>query len=334
MFDTQRIACTSKELAAFVAFGIVTAAAGCYGPPHCDDFSRKQRTVDVSGDVVRGDGASFSVSGRGHFDSCEAFCAVEPGVESVNACRPPERSGASGWVIKCDVQATECRSEELIGIPGKGRLPEGFYPPHGHGDTLGDYFAMAAQLEAVSVPAFHRLARELAAHHAPVSLVRAARSAARDEVKHTRMMQALARRHGATPVLPQIGALAVRDLEAIAIENAIEGCVGETMGAIVATAQAARAEDRSTRRAMAIVSRDETEHAILAWRVHVYCLTQLSGAAQARVRQALLQATHAMEAGTVAVQAPAVRRRAGLPDLAGALAMVAAARETLWRAAA
>ena len=332
MFDRQRIACTSKELAAFVALGIMTAAAaGCYGPPHCDDFSTKQRTVSASGGVSLGDGGSFSVAGRGHFDSCNTFCAVEPGVESVNSCKPPERRGA-GWVITCDVQATECRSEELIGIPGKGRLPEGFSPEGGRGDTLGDYFAMAAQLEAVSVPAFHRLARELAAHHAPVSLVRAARSAARDEVKHTRMMQSLARRHGVEPMLPRIGALAVRGLEAIAIENAIEGCVGETMGAIVATAQAARAEDRSTRRAMAIVARDETEHAILAWRVHAFCMTQLGGAAQARVREALLEATHAMEAGTVAVQSPSVQRRAGLPELATAKAMIAAARESLWSA--
>ncbi len=36
-----------------------------------------------------------------------------------------------------------------------GRRPEG-YSPSAHGASLGDYLAMAAELEASSVPAFRR----------------------------------------------------------------------------------------------------------------------------------------------------------------------------------
>src|SRR5258708_38720960 len=62
--------------------------------------------------------------------------------------------------------------------------------------SRGRWLADAAWMEAASVRAFQRLARELAAHGAPLELVREARRAARDEARHARVMTTLARRHG------------------------------------------------------------------------------------------------------------------------------------------
>jgi hypothetical protein len=335
MIDKRSIARMPTELGALIALAIGAAAlAGCYGPPSCSDFEREERSILTS--LSYNSDGSFSVPSRGRFASCWTFCAVEPGVGSVNDCKAPQPSeeGEDVWVIECDVEATECTSAEIIGRIGGGRLPEGFRPAGAGGETLGDYFALAAQLEAVSVPAFQRLARELTAHGAPASLVRAALRAANDEVKHTRMMRAIAREHGVEPTIPRIAPSVVRALEAIAIENAVEGCVGETLGAIVATAQATRAQDRRIRRAMAVVARDETEHAILAWRVHAWSMTRLGGASKARVTSALMDAADALDAGMLTVQSPAVRARAGLPDDAAARAMIAAAQRCLFRRAA
>lgn len=78
-----------------------------------------------------------------------------------------------------------------------GRRPAGLRPRR-HGVTsLGQWLAAQAHLEAASVPAFLRLARELRTHAAPAALVRAAMAAAGDERRHARVMTTLARRHGA-----------------------------------------------------------------------------------------------------------------------------------------
>jgi hypothetical protein len=166
-----------------------------------------------------------------------------------------------------------------------GRRPEG-YSPSSQGTSLGDYLAMSAELEAASVPAFRRLARELRAHGAPRDLVSRAEKAARDEVRHARMTQRLAERFGGAPKLPRIGKLPVRSLEAIAEENAREGCVRETFGALVASVQALRATDEGIRAAMEAIAVDETEHAALAWDVAAWLDTQIDSAGRDAARRA------------------------------------------------
>ncbi len=166
-----------------------------------------------------------------------------------------------------------------------GRRPEG-YSPTAQGTSLGDYFAMTAELEAASVPAFQRLARELRAHGAPRELVSRAEKSARDEVRHARMMQRLALRFGGAPQMPRIGKLPVRSLEAIAEENAREGCVRETFGALVASVQALRSTDEEIRAAMEAIAVDETEHAALAWDVAAWLDTQIDSAGRDAARRA------------------------------------------------
>ena len=96
------------------------------------------------------------------------------------------------------------------------------------------------------------LARELEHHGAPARLTALAKESARDEVRHAREMGALARRYGSsfTPA-PKPRGRRARSLPRVAYENAVEGCVRETYGALVATYQASNARDPMVRAAMA-----------------------------------------------------------------------------------
>ncbi|MFN0252585.1 MAG: ferritin-like domain-containing protein [Kofleriaceae bacterium] len=203
--------------------------------------------------------------------------------------------------------------------PYCGRLPEG---AHALGDleangALAHHLAVMAELEAASVPAFERLARELATHGAPADLVRRALAAMRDEIRHARTMRALAEKHGASPRAVAVEDLPCRSLEAIALENVVEGCVREAYGALVATYQAERAP-ADVRRVFRAIARDERRHAALAEDVHAWIAERLD--AGARIRVATARATAEAELRT---SIPAMPRcdDLGMPDAPVALAL-------------
>src|SRR5436305_808711 len=86
---------------------------------------------------------------------------------------------------------------------------------------------------------------------------RATRDAERGEVRHARATARLARRFGGRYVRPTVEAVGERTLEAIALENAVEGCVGESFGALVATWQSENATDAAVRDAFQAIAADE-----------------------------------------------------------------------------
>jgi hypothetical protein len=193
------------------------------------------------------------------------------------------------YVFNCSVQAVAASSLTVQCDAGcaVGRRPEGLHAPISFDTTsLGGYFAEIARLEAAAVTAFRVMRDELRAQGAPKRLVRAAARAARDEVRHARTTGALARRFGAQPRTPVIERGALRSLEAMAIENAVEGCVRETYGALVATRQAERARDPHVRAAMQRIARDETRHASLSWQVGRWLETRLDARAKRNVERA------------------------------------------------
>ncbi len=172
-------------------------------------------------------------------------------------------------------------------VGGSGRRPVGLRKPKLRAtNPLGAYFAHGAHLEAASIPAFTRLRDELRAFGAPRHLVRAADRASRDETRHARMMTRLATRFGAKPPAVRLRASKSRSLEALARENAIEGCVRETFGALVATWQARHATDAAIREAMETIARDETRHAELSFAIDAFCTRRLDERAALRVRRA------------------------------------------------
>jgi hypothetical protein len=128
-----------------------------------------------------------------------------------------------------------------------------------------------ARLEHASVAAFARLTLELLALGAPAELVRAAQDASLDEIEHARLCYGIASRFGGADVGPGPlavdGALGEISLAELARATFQEGCVGETVAALVAAEQARTTIDGSIARALDRISQEETRHAALAWRV-------------------------------------------------------------------
>jgi rubrerythrin len=180
----------------------------------------------------------------------------------------------------------------------EGRRPEGLLSDgsvEGRLSALGDFFARLFHLEAASVPAFERLAEELEAQGAPARLVRAARRSAGDEVRHARAMAELARRYGAPLPEVRVEPFRPRSLEALALENAIEGCVRETFGALVSGWQARTAGDSEVRHVMGPIAEEELRHAELSWAIDAWAARGLDAQARSRVQEARREALRTLE---------------------------------------
>jgi rubrerythrin len=175
------------------------------------------------------------------------------------------------------------------------------------------HLARSAELEAAAEPAFRRLRAELHELGAPRSLLRAASRAARDERRHARSMRALSLRHGARAQAPQIAARSARSLEAIATENAVEGCVRELYGALVATYQAEHAADVELRTRMRRIALEETRHAALSARVQRWLEQRLDAEARRRVVAARSEAVATLEREITRPMDEELAARAGLP---------------------
>jgi hypothetical protein len=232
-------------------------------------------------------------------DACSVLCPTTG--NGWPTCHPFEDAGVS--LIACTPYCVGRRTSGMAEMPAS------------KGQGIAAHLAEMTYLEAASVPAFRRLRRELSAHGAPRRLVRAAERAARDEIRHARMLGALARRHGENGTTPKVGASPVRSLEAIALENAVEGCVREMFGALVGMRQAATASDPLVRNAMGRIARDETRHAALALQVDAWIHGHLDRAARERVVLARAAALRDL-ANDIGEAQTNVREQLGLPSAA------------------
>lgn len=116
----------------------------------------------------------------------------------------------------------------------------------------------------------------------------------------------------------------------MAIENAIEGCVRETWGAICAMWQAQTALDVEARRVFEQIAKDELRHAQLAWAIDAWLAPQLDDVARAKVAAARqLAARQLIEEAGALHAVPAL----GLPGADDARGMLGRAQQALWRAA-
>lgn len=210
-----------------------------------------------------------------------------------------------------------------------GRRPEGLVRLRARQDGVGDFLARIARLEAASVPAFGRWIRELRAHRAPRTLVARAVRARRDEVRHARIMARLAGKYGSSVPPAEVGDLPVRPLEEVALDNAIEGCVRETYGALVATFQAKHAGDREIARAMRSIAHDETDHAALSWDFARWATARLDEESRARIEAARERALAELEAELDAEPPPDAVERAGFPTRAQAKVLFASMKRSL-----
>lgn len=273
--------------------------------------------------------AQYELSGAGCFapdgglaTGCLALC-VQAGGPNYGGCSliPAEDGGAA---------LLECNSCVI------GRRPRGLRrgDPEPASGSLGHVLAAMAHLEAASVLSFERLASELRAHGAPARLSARSMQAASDEVRHARMMGHLAARAGVKKVRPaRVRRQAPRGLEAIALENAVEGCVRETFGAAQAHVQAARAQDPKVRAAMSRIATDETRHSELSWAVARWIEPRLDAAARRRIDAARARAVAELEASLRQTPDPMHAAALGLPEPAQSAMIHAELRRALWSAA-
>lgn len=196
---------------------------------------------------------------------------------------------------------------------------------------LGAYLTRMASLEAAAVVAFERLADELAAFGAPPSLVARARASAEDETRHAREVSALAEAFGGVAA-PPVGDVSLprRALFEVALENAREGCVRETYGALVATHQARTATDSRARDVLTRIANDETGHAALSWDVAAWLDTRLDEGERASVRAARDEAVASFRDALAPELTERARALLGLPDAATSRAMFDALAARVW----
>jgi hypothetical protein len=143
-------------------------------------------------------------------------------------------------------------------------------------DARAQRWAEDARAEAASVPAFLRLARELAAHGAD-ELAARARFAAREEARHARACLAVAESEsGLGFALSSAPLPAARepDLTTLAVESVIEGYVGEGEAAALARSRLRSERAALARRALTLIAREEQAHAELARDVVRFCVAR------------------------------------------------------------
>ena len=206
-----------------------------------------------------------------------------------------------------------------------GRRPEGLVarcePGRDAASPVGKFFAEAAYLEAASVFAFERLAEELRVFGAPEDLAARALVSRDDEVRHTRMTRALAERFGGQVTDPEVLPSRPRSRLDFALENAVEGCVRESYGALVAHYQARAAGDAAVKRVMDRIALDETRHATLAWDVAAWLEPQLTEGERRQVEAARREAFSDLEAALKTEPSEELTSRAGMPNAETALAL-------------
>ena len=216
-----------------------------------------------------------------------------------------------------------------------GRRPAELREPSVASAEACDLLSAMAALEEASIGAFVRLARELTHHRAPAELVSRARDAARDEIRHTRSMRVLAARFGAD--FDGVAGQRAKHRRAprlvdILVENAIEGCVRETFGALMAHVQARGASDPVARLTMAEIAVDESRHAALAWAIDAWGSRRVSASDRRRIVAARAEAVRSLfreiERGPREIDG----RELGLVGAVEARALASSLERHLWAA--
>jgi hypothetical protein len=215
-----------------------------------------------------------------------------------------------------------------------GRLPAGLFarraPACGTPSPVGSFWAEVAHPEAAAVTAFGQLASELVVHGAPRAMVESALRSQKDEIRHARVTARLARRYGGRPVAPRVAPSAPRRLAEVASDNAVEGCIRETYGALVAHTQARQARDSSVRMVLGRIARDETRHAALSWQIAQWAESRMRAGERRRVRQDTKQALDRLEDELTQLHADEVHAVTGLPRPPQARALYRRLREELF----
>jgi hypothetical protein len=256
---------TSIAARLLVALG-GTAVLGCGGPSSTAD--------DAGHEAASSDGGETADATDGSLVDALVEAAVDAGPDADAATDAPPCIRRP-FLVEGELRACGLRrrSDWLLPLSGEAARVD---------PTTAAALARAwledARQEHASVAAFARFTMHLLALGAPPDLVTQSQRASMDEVRHARACFALARRYGGEATGPGVlsldGALGSMSLEALAVLTVHEGCVGETLGALLVDEQAGRSRDTEVRRLLSQIARDELRHAELAWRCVRWAIDQ------------------------------------------------------------
>jgi hypothetical protein len=158
-------------------------------------------------------------------------------------------------------------------------------------------WASAGAGEHASIAAFSRLTLELMAHGAPTALLVEAQRAALDEARHAEACWAFARELGLDF---EVGAFPFREhlrfdttLDEIAAATVRDGCVAETLGALLLAAAAQAAPREAVRSALSQMASAEAQHAVFAFRIVAWAIARGGAPVRAAVEKAFTEACYA-----------------------------------------
>lgn len=298
---------------------IVLVSSGLAAGASCSTSSCDIRTHIGTARAADLDQADADADGLLSEEECTELCLSFTDAELADS---GQRDTASGdWVESCGVERVGSDRYRItceIGYgcySGRGHVCIVAAAPRDDQSAVARWFAEVAFAEAASVEAFVRLEAELAAHGLPEALRARIREAAEDERRHSAAMGRWAQAHRAPLDPPRYRPVQPRSLVDFAIENAVEGCVRETWGALEALHQAHAAPDPALRAEMARIAEDESRHADLAWALHDWALARLSPAERAAVADHLAAAVAAQADRVARPPDPDVVAALGLPDV-------------------
>lgn len=226
------------------------------------------------------------------------YCSGRPLLDGEDMVVAELRAGSSWSCEASEVAAPAERPDSALPAALRARL--------------GELWVQDALMEHAAIGAFERATLELMAMAAPPTLLAEIQAAAADEVEHATRCFGLAARFSGQqrepgplasleprvrglagyedqPDAPEVG----RDWERLALDTFVEGCVGETIAALIAQRSQRHCQDPATLATQTAIADDEGRHAGLAWRTIRWILAT-SGSHRAAVLAALEQQAEAM----------------------------------------
>ena len=116
----------------------------------------------------------------------------------------------------------------------------------------------------------------------------------------------------------------------MALENAVEGCVRETYGALVGAYQAATAKHPQIKETISQLVQDEIQHASLSLAIWQWASPQLSKAERAQIAEIQAATVASLRAAAHERHAEELYSEAGYPQTDVALGMLDALQGSLW----
>jgi hypothetical protein len=231
--------------------------------------------------VQLGDETTLAPEHCANLCASSARCVVEP-VPHRQALRPGEAISSTEPFVMCNTHYAGHTDVDMVGPLPSGRVASANSMFRARARTEAEYFSLAAYYEAESIGAFRRLALALGALGAPPELAARARRFAREEAAHCRAwLGLLAEKPGTRTTRPRswprrAPASTSHSEYELALENLLEGCVGESYGTWLALHQADHAESDALRRVARSIARDEAAHAALSFEIHAWVWPRLS----------------------------------------------------------